>query len=232
MQFKSEAVQNLACQVLKNIVRFQTCGCQVLTNMFTCVHFLEDQVMKDIILGTGLMLKLFTLKSFKTWKAKSWIVQSLSRLGDMVLQKNVTFRNLGNKVLKKKISELGLPSVGKYFQMCSCLGRPSHERHNSWHGPNVEILHPEKFQDLESQVLNSAIIVKTWGHGVAKINISKLGIPGLEQKSELGLPSLETYFQMCSCLGRPSHESSYLGLMLKFFGPKGFKSCKAKSWIV
>ena len=25
-----------------------------------------------------------------------------------------------------------------------------------------------KFQDLESQVLNRAIIVKSWGHGVAK----------------------------------------------------------------
>ena len=59
MQFKSEAVQNLACQVVKNSVRFQTCGCQVLTIMFTCVHVLEDQVMKDIILGKGLMLKFF-----------------------------------------------------------------------------------------------------------------------------------------------------------------------------
>ena len=85
-----------------NSVRFQTCGCQVLTNMFTCVHVLEDQVMKDIILGKGLMF---------------------------------------------------------------------------------EILYPKKFQDLESQVLNSAIIVKTWGHGIAKkCNISKLGIPSPEKK--------------------------------------------------
>ena len=30
---------------------FQTCGCQVLTIIFTCVHVLEDQVMKDINLG-------------------------------------------------------------------------------------------------------------------------------------------------------------------------------------
>ena len=104
----------------------------------------------------------------------------------MELQKNVTFRNLEYQVLKKKISELGLPSPEKYFQMCSCLGRPSHERQNSWQGSNVEILYPEKFQDLESQVLNSAIIVKTWGHGVAKkCNISKLGIPSLEKNPNL-----------------------------------------------
>ena len=122
-----------------------------------------------------------------------------------------------------------------YFQMCSCLGRPSHERHNSWQGSNVEILYPEKFQDLESQVLNSAIIVKTWGHGVAKKwNMSELGIPSLEKKSELGLPSLEKYFQMCLRLGRPSHErhNSGKGLMLIFFTPESFKTWKAKSWIV
>ena len=42
-------------------------------------------------------------------------------------------------------------------QMCSCLGTPSHERHNSWQGSHVETICPKKFQDLESQVLNSAI---------------------------------------------------------------------------
>jgi hypothetical protein len=46
------------------------------------------------------------------------------------------------------------------------------------------MLYPEKFQDLESQVLNRAIIVKAWGHGAAKkCNISKLGVlPSLERK--------------------------------------------------
>ena len=79
---------------------FQTCGCQVLTIIFTCVHVLEDKVMKDI---------------------------------------NLTY--------------------------------------------TVEILYRKKNQDLESQVLNSAIIVKTWGHGVAKKrNVSRLGRPGLERK--------------------------------------------------
>ena len=47
----------------------------------------------------------------------------------------------------------------------------------------VESLYRIKFQDLESQVLNSAIIVKTWGHGVAqKCSSSRLGMPSLERK--------------------------------------------------
>jgi hypothetical protein len=48
------------------------------------------------------------------------------------------------------------------------------------------MLYPEKFQDLESQVLNRAIIVKAWGHGAAKkCNISKLGVlPSLERKMQ------------------------------------------------
>ena len=33
---------------------------------------------------------------------------------------------------------------------------------------SVETVCPKRFQGLESQVLNSAIIVKTWGHGIAK----------------------------------------------------------------
>jgi len=45
-----------------------------------------------------------------------------------------------------------------------------------------EILYRQKKQDLESQVFR-AIIVKTWGHGVAKKrNVSRLGKPGLERK--------------------------------------------------
>ena len=40
----------------------------------------------------------------------------------------------------------------------------------------VEIIYPKRIQDLESQVLNNAIIVKTWEHGIAKqYNISNLG---------------------------------------------------------
>ena len=33
----------------------------------------------------------------------------------------------------------------------------------------IELFPAKKFQDLESQVLKNAIIVKTWGHGVAKM---------------------------------------------------------------
>ena len=33
---------------------------------------------------------------------------------------------------------------------------------------SVATVCPKRFQGLESQVLNSAIIVKTWGHGIAK----------------------------------------------------------------
>ena len=90
---------------------------------------------------------------------------------------------------KCQISELWLPRLETYFQMSSSLGRPSHERHNSWQGSNVEVLYPEKFQDLESQVLNSAIIVKTWGHGLNKCDISKLGFKVLKN----------VRFQNCGC---------------------------------
>ena len=133
-----------------------------------------------------------------------------------------------------KISDLWLPSLDKYVYFCSCLGRPSHERRNSWQGSNVESLYPEKFQDLESQVLNSAIIVKTWGHGVArKCNISKLGKPSLEKKckiSELWLPSLEKYFHMCSCLGRPSHErhNSWQGSDVEILYPEKFQDLESQ----
>ena len=130
---KNVTVQNLGIQVLLKNIIFHNCGCQIFKRIFKCVLVLEDQVMKDIILGKGLMFQFFTPKSLKTWKAKSWIVQSLSRLGDMELQKNVTVQNLGYQVLKEKckISELWLPSLDNHVHLCSCLGRPSHERHKS-----------------------------------------------------------------------------------------------------
>ena len=69
------------------IETFQNLGCQVLTIMFiSVVHVFEGQVMKCSILDKHLVLKLFTQKSSKTWKTKSWIAQWLSRLGDMELQ--------------------------------------------------------------------------------------------------------------------------------------------------
>ena len=48
---------------------FQTCGCQVLTIIFTCVHVLEDKVMKDINLTYT--VEILYRKKIKTWKAKS-----------------------------------------------------------------------------------------------------------------------------------------------------------------
>ena len=133
----------------------------------------KSWVMKDIF-SKRLVLELFTPKSFKTWKAKSWILQSWSRLGTWSCK-------------NRNISKLGMPSLDNHVHFCcSCLWRPSHEMFYSWQASSVEILYPKKFQDLENQVLNSAMIVKTWGHGVANMPRKQI--------------------QLCSCLGRPSHE--------------------------
>ena len=172
-------------------VRFHNCGCQVFKNISKWVHVLEDQVMKDIIHGKGLMLKFFTPKSFKTWKAKSWIVQPLSRLGDMGLQKNVTFQNLGSKSWKNvRFQNCGCQVLKKYFQMCSCLGRPSHERHNSWQGwqgSNVvkswgKSL-PESFKTWKAKSWIGQSLSSLGDMEVQKSNSSRHGIlPSLERK--------------------------------------------------
>ena len=53
------------------------------------------------------------------------------------------------------------------------IGLPSFD--NNFLGSNAEINYPKRIQDLEGQVLNSAMIVKTWEHGLAKqYKISKL----------------------------------------------------------
>ena len=135
------------------------------TRSFTCVHVLEDQVMKDIILGIDLM-NLFTPKGFMTWKAKSWIVQSLSRLGNMEFQ-------------KCSISILGMPSLEQ--KRCKISDHWT-RRYTCVHVLEDQVmkdiiigkglmlkLFPKQIQDLGSQVLMSAIIVKTWGHWIAKM---------------------------------------------------------------
>ena len=146
---------------------FQTCGCQVLTIIFTCVHVSEDKVMKDI----NLTYTVEILYRKKNQDLESQVLNSAVICQDLgtLSCKHVTFQNLACQVLKElcKISDLWLPSLDNHVPLWSRLGRPSHERHNSWQGSNVQILYPEKFQDLESQVLNSATIVKTWGQGVA-----------------------------------------------------------------
>ena len=129
--------------------------------------------------------------------------------------KKVTVQDMGYcQVLKEKckISELlWLTSLDNHVHLCSCLGRPSHERHNSWQGSDVEILCPEKFQDLESQVLNSAVIVKTWGHGVAKnVHFKTWNTKPWKKDFRTWSAKSWKYFQMCACLGRQRHERPYL----------------------
>ena len=137
-----------------------------------------------------------------------------------MLQKNVTFQNLGNQVLKKRFPNL----------VCQVLKKNST---CSWQGSNVESLYPEKFQDLESQVLNSAIIVKTSGHGVArKCNISKLGKPSLEKNARFhncGCQVLKNISKCVHVLEDQVMKDIILGkgLMLKFFTPKSFKTSKS-----
>ena len=98
----------------------------------------------------------------------------------MVLQK-MYISKLGIPSLEKKISELGLPSLENISRCVHVLEDKGMKGIILTY--TVEILWPKRFQELESQVLNSAIIVKTWGHGIAK-NISKLGIPSLENMQD------------------------------------------------
>ena len=213
---------------LKKNVRFQNCGgCQVLTIMFTCVHVLEGQVMKGIILGKGLMLKFFAPKGFKTWKAKSWIVQSLSRLWDMELQKDAAVQDL--------VSDLWLPSLDNHFHLCSCLGRPSHERHESylycWNSISQKKIKTWKAKSWVGQSLSRLGDMEL----PKNVTFQDLADQVLKEKckiSDLLLPSLDNHVHLWSRLGKPSHESSYLSLTFKFFTTKSLKTWKAKSWIV
>ena len=83
----------------------------------------------------------------------------------MVLQKTYISK-LGIPSLEKKISELGLPSLENISRCVHVLEDKGMKGIILTY--TVEILWPKRFQELESQVLNSAIIVKTWGHGIAK----------------------------------------------------------------
>ena len=111
--------------------------------------------MKDIIRGKGLMLKVFTRK-FQDLESQVLNRAIIVKSWGHGVAKKVTVQDMGYcQVLKEKckISELWwLPSLDNHVHLCSCLGRPSHERHNSWQGSDVEILCPEKFQDLGREV--------------------------------------------------------------------------------
>ena len=163
----------------------------------------KSWVMKDIF-SKRLVLKLFTPKSFKTWKAKSWILQSWSRLGTWSCK-------------NRNISKLGMPSLDNHVHFCcSCLWRPSHEMFYSWQASSVEIIYPKKNQDLENQVLNCVMIVKTWGHVVANMPKKTNPIVFVSWKTKSWV--------MKEILSKR--------LVLKLFTPKSFKTWKAKSWIL
>ena len=82
-----------------------------LENKSNCIHVLEDQVMKEISLGKGLILKIFNPKGVKTWEAKSWMLQSCQDRGTLS-RKNVTVQDLSCQVLKErcKILDMCLPA--------------------------------------------------------------------------------------------------------------------------
>ena len=81
---KKRNVSRLGRPVLKEKCKISDLLLPVLTIMFTCGHVLQNQVMKVLFESN---VQILYPKSLKTWKAKSWIVQPLSRLGDMELQK-------------------------------------------------------------------------------------------------------------------------------------------------
>ena len=238
---KHVTFQNLGCQVLKKVYDFKShnCVCQVLTNISKCVHVLEDQVMKDKILGKGLILKLFTPKSFKTWKAKSWIVQSLSRLGDMELQKHVTFQNLGCQVLKKVHDFIShncvcqvLTNISKYVHVLEDQVMKDIIRGR---GLMLKLFTPNSFQTWKA---------KSW----IVHSLSRLGDMELQKHvtfQHLGCQVLKKVHDFIShnCVCQVLTNISKCGhvwrtkswktlLMLKVFTPKSFKTWKAKSWIV
>ena len=109
--------------------------------------------------------------------------------------KNVAFQNLACQVLNKKVIMFTCVHVLENQVMKDIILTYT-----------VEIIYPKRIQDLESQVLNNAIIVKTWEHGIAKqCNISKLGMPSLEQKSDTFqklVCQVLTIIFLCSCLGK------------------------------
>ena len=135
---KHVTFQNLACQVLKELCKISDLWLPSLDNHFHLCSCLGRPVMKDINLGYT--AESLYSKSFTTWKAKSWIVQSLSRLEDMELQ------NCSKEICK--ISDLWLPSLDNHVHLRSRLGRPSHERHNSWQGSNGWNSLPQKVSRL------------------------------------------------------------------------------------
>ena len=138
--------QNLACQVLNKKIR-NSFAKSWLTIIFlwSCLGRPRHENHNSSL---GLMLKLITPKGFNTWKAKSWKLQSMSRLGNMELQK-CSISKLGIPSLEQKnIMDVETWSV-RSWQLFSLvfMSRKTKPWKTLWH------LVPQKVQDLEYQVL-------------------------------------------------------------------------------
>ena len=131
--------QNLACQVLNKKIRnsFAKCWLTIIF-LWSCLGRPRHENHNSSL---GLMLKLITPKGFKTWNTSLENCNQCQDLGTWSC-KNVAFQNLASQVLNKKICwmlKLGLSGLDNYFHLCSCLGKPSHERH-------YDIWYPKKFK--------------------------------------------------------------------------------------
>ena len=93
-------------------------------------------------------------------------MQSLSRLGDMELPKNVAVQDLACQVLKEKckVSELWwMPSLDNHVHLCSRLGKPSHE--SSYWGLMFLNGNPQERHDgmsLQEYGLSRRVTVPCW----------------------------------------------------------------------
>ena len=229
---KNVAVQDLECQVLKE-------KCRV--SELWWMPSLDNHVHLCSRLGKpshessylGLMFQFFTPKSFKTWKAKSWIVQSLSRLGDMELPKNVAVQDLECQVLKEKcrVSELWwMPSLDNHVHLCSRLGKPSHE--SSYLGLMFQFFTPKSLKTWKAKSWIVQSLSRLGDMELPKNVVQDLECQVLKEKCKVSelwwMPSLDNHVHLCSRLGKPSHESSYMGLMFQFFTPKKFEDLESQ----
>ena len=153
------------------------------------------------------MSKLFTPKSFKTWKAKSWINHC---------------QDLGMEVQKCNMLKLGMPSLEQRFQTNAkswpCLGRLSHEIIGL-----MLKLFPQKF--------------KTWATKSWIVqSLSRLGGMELQKYSILKLETWKNCrCQVCllfSCVFMSWKAKSWKTWQnsSKLLNPTSFKTWKAKSW--
>ena len=138
--------------------------------------------------------------SFKTWKAKSWIV-NCQDLGAWNCRK-VAFQNLAGQVLNKKRWRFQTAEQRGWHVFMSWKTK---SWKNCWHRSNVELIYPQQFQDLESQILNTALS-RLGGMELQKCDILNWACQVL---NKLWLSSSMFCFNHChlfSFLGRPNHE--------------------------